>query len=223
MPDTRVTHNDPAELLEALDVRGRATGVPMRRSDVHDQGLWHRAFHCWVVRWRASGLEIVLQRRAFTKDTFPEYWDASAAGHWRFGESAEEAARELEEELGIQAPFDMLRYVGRERSQRQHANGLIDREYHEVYVLEWPAALSSYRPDPREVSGVAAVSARELIALASGARDVIWATEGVDVQTDGSTRAARPKLGRALLVPYSAARLRRLVRNSGGLRRVIGG
>src|SRR5436190_21555840 len=108
--------NDPHELLEVFDAAGRPTGRAKARSAMHLDGDWHQAFHCWIVR---SGPELVLQRRALDKDTFAGYWDAAAAGHWRFGEQAAEAAREIEEELGISVPFAELHFAGRERLARR--------------------------------------------------------------------------------------------------------
>src|SRR5919205_204427 len=95
-------------------------------------------------------------------------YPCSAAGHWRFGESAEQAAREIDEELGLRVAFASLRFVGREREDRAFANGLIDREFHQVYALDWDAPLTSYRPDPREVSALAAVSSAGLLELVGG-------------------------------------------------------
>jgi isopentenyldiphosphate isomerase len=192
--------NDPSELLEVFDASGRPTGRARPRAAIHLDGDWHQAFHCWILR--RGGQEIVLQRRSASKDTFPGCWDAAAAGHWRFGESAEQAAREIAEELGLDVAFARLRFVGREREDRAFANGLIDREFHQVYALEWDAPLSSYRPDPREVSGLAAVSSSGLLDLVSGRTDRLRAVEG------------EVTLRREDLVPYSEARLRRLlVRN----------
>ncbi len=102
----RVQQNDPGELLEVFDADGQATGRARPRAAIHLDGDWHKAFHCWIVR--DAGREIVLQRRALVKDTYPGCWDAAAAGHWRFGESAEEAAREIAEELGLAVDFGKL-------------------------------------------------------------------------------------------------------------------
>jgi isopentenyldiphosphate isomerase len=190
--------NDPSELLEVFEASGRPTGRARSRSAIHLEGDWHLAFHCWVLR--KGGQEIVLQRRSALKDTFPLRWDAAAAGHWRFGESPEEASREISEELGLSVRFERLRSVGREREERAFSNGLIDRELHEVYALEWEAPLSSYRPDPGEVSALAAVAAQDLLELVSGQRDWLRAVEPSDVT-----------VRREDLVPYSAARLRRLL------------
>ena len=196
-----------------FDAAGQATGRARSRAAIHLEGDWHQAFHCWILR--AGGQEIVLQRRSAGKDTFPLCWDAAAAGHWRFGESAEQAAREIDEELGLRVAFERLRFVGREREDRAFANGLIDREFHQVYALDWDAPLTSYRPDPREVSALAAVSAEGLLGLADGRVDELAAREAVVVDgASGSLRPTELALRRAELVPYSAARLRRLlVRN----------
>lgn len=209
----RANQNDPEELLEVFDARGNPTGRAKSRAAVHVSGDWHQTFHCWIVRRGPRGPEVVLQRRAAHKDTFPNRWDAAAAGHWRFGESPEEAAREIVEELGLSVDFARLRWRGREPIVRRHPNGLIDREHHQVYVLPWDAPLATYRPDPREVAGLAAVAAPDLLALAAGRRERAEPTEAVVVGGDGSVAPARTAVRKDDLVPYSAARLRRLLRS----------
>ena len=55
--------------------------------------------------------ELLLHQRAATKKAYPLYWSGAAAGHLISGESYQvAAARELKEELGIEAP---LRFVGK--------------------------------------------------------------------------------------------------------------
>ncbi len=213
--ESTVQQNDPAEPLEVLDGRGHPTGHVKSRAEVHLAGDWHRAFHCWIIRPGPRGEEVVLQRRALTKDTFPGCWDASAAGHWRAGESPAEAAREVAEELGLVVPFERLAWRSRERIARHHPNGLVDREFHEVYVLEWPGSLTGYRPDPAEVIGLAACPLRELIGLVAGRRESTEATEAVEVRADGRLVASQAQITREGLVPYSAARLRRLLDRPG--------
>ena len=148
-----IQQNDASELLEVFDARGQPTGVAKARAAIHLDGDWHVAFHCWILRKHAT--EVVLQRRSLAKDTYAGHWDAAAAGHWRFGETPPEAAREIAEELGIVVDFSDLLYRGRERTTRHFVNGLIDRELHEVYVLESDAPLTTYRPDPAEVNALA--------------------------------------------------------------------
>jgi isopentenyldiphosphate isomerase len=194
----KAAQNDPSELLEVFDASGKPTGRARSRAAIHLDGEWHQAFHCWILR--RGGQEIVLQQRSSFKDTFPLCWDAAAAGHWRFGESPEQAAREIAEELGISVPFERLRWVGTEREERAFDTGLIDREFHQVYALDdFDAPLSSYRPDPAEVAALAAVSSAGLLDLVAGHLGRLPAIEG------------EATLRRQDLVPYSEARLRRLL------------
>jgi len=204
-----VQQNDPTELLEVFTNRGEPTGVAKPRAAIHLDGDWHVAFHCWVLRGR--GQHVLLQQRSMSKDTFPGCWDAAAAGHWRFGESAAEAAREIAEELGIEVDFGQLQYRGRERSARRMPNGLIDRELHEVYVLCDERPLLTFRPDPAEVMGLAAFTLSEVLELAAGRRARGNAVEAVRVGSDGSLIPTTLSVGQSDLVPYSAARLRRML------------
>jgi isopentenyldiphosphate isomerase len=201
---TPVRQNDPTELLEVFDASGQPTGRAKSRAAVHLDGDWHRAFHCWILRH--AGDEVVLQRRSLDKDTFPGCWDATVAGHWRFGESPAQASREIAEELGIEVPFSSLVYRGRERTSRSFPNGLTDREFHEVYVLYDDRSLLEYAPDPGEVLGLAAFRFDRLI----GDDDILMAIEAVTVLPDGRVQPTDVSVRRDQLVPYSAARLRNL-------------
>src|SRR5579859_7142669 len=189
-----IQQNDASELLEVFDARGQPTGVAKARAAIHLDGDWHVAFHCWILRKHAT--EVVLQRRSLAKDTYAGHWDAAAAGHWRFGETPPEAAREIAEELGIVVDFSDLLYRGRERTTRHFVNGLIDRELHEVYVLESDAPLTTYRPDPAEVNALAVFPTDALVELVAGERDTVVSTEAVEVEPDGSLRPAHIAVGR---------------------------
>jgi isopentenyldiphosphate isomerase len=192
-----VPQNDPGELLEVFDASGQGTGRAKSRAAIHLDGDWHRAFHCWILRRDDS--EVVLQRRSLLKDTFPGRWDAAAAGHWRFGESPPEAAREIAEELGIEVAFDSLQYCCRERSSHDFPNGLIDREFHDVYILRSDLALSDCHPDAAEVIDVGVFRVADVIALARGS---IKAMEPVETRSGSVIFVTREEM-----VPYSAGRL----------------
>src|SRR5438270_259052 len=97
-----------AELLAVCDARGRPSDGGGPRGAVHRDGTWHRSFHCWVVRAGRRGPDLVLQRRARDKETWPGAWDVSAAGHYRVGEGLEGGLREVAEELGLVVPTDAL-------------------------------------------------------------------------------------------------------------------
>src|SRR5688572_27145808 len=150
--ETTVQLTDPRELLEVYDAAGNPTGVALPRGTVHLEGHWHLAFFCWIARPSACDIEILLQHRAARKDVWPLRFDASAAGHIRFGESLAEAAREVREELGIAVELRDMVPLGRHRQQHDHANGLIDREHHALHLLTPGPPDAAYRPDPREVA-----------------------------------------------------------------------
>ena len=165
---TGVHLTDPRELLEIYDPEGNPTGEAMPRGTIHLEGHWHLAFFCWIARPGARGLEILLQHRAARKDVWPLRFDASAAGHIRFGESLEEAAREVREELGIEVELRDMVELGRHRQQHDHASGLIYREHHALHLLTPGPPDAAYRPDPREVAGLAWIDADDVLGLVEG-------------------------------------------------------
>lgn len=86
------------ELLDVVDEHDQVIGQE-KRGVIHARRLRHRAVHILVFN---SAGQVFLQRRAKTKDTFPDRWDSSCSGHVDSGESyLESAVRELGEELGI--------------------------------------------------------------------------------------------------------------------------
>ena len=200
---------DPDELLEVYDADGRPTGRAKPRGAVHRDGDWHLAFFCWVARPGPDGPEVLLQHRSLVKDVWPGRFDASAAGHVRFGETLDQAAREVREELGIAVELDDLVPLGRHRQQHRHPNGLIDREHHALHLLLPGPPAGAYSPNPAEVLGLAWVRAEELLALVDGRREAIRAAYR------SSDAAAGPASERTLrrddLVPYDDGYHRRLV------------
>lgn len=156
------------ELLAMCDARGRPLSIGRPRGLVHREGLWHRSFHCWVVRTGPAGAELLLQRRARTKETHPGAWDVSAAGHYRPGEGVDGGLREMQEELGLEVQVAALIWLGRHREVLRYPNGLRDREYEDVYLVRCDQPLDAYGPDPTEVDGLTVVPAATLVALARG-------------------------------------------------------
>lgn len=87
------------ELFDVVDMNDQVL-YQATRKEVHDKGLIHRAVHILVFN---KHHDCLLQKRSRLKDRNPGVWDSSAAGHLDAGETYDTAAaRELEEELGIQ-------------------------------------------------------------------------------------------------------------------------
>ncbi|MEX0314176.1 MAG: hydrolase, partial [Allomuricauda sp.] len=66
------------ELVDILDDNGNPTGRTCLKSEAHRKGLFHPTIHVWF--YTSEG-QILFQKRADNKDTFPSLWDVSVAGH----------------------------------------------------------------------------------------------------------------------------------------------
>ena len=86
------------EIFDVVNQRDEVIGQKPR-SQVHREGLLHRAVH--VLVFNREG-KLFLQKRSMKKDCFPGTWDSSSSGHLDNGEDYDACAiRELEEELGF--------------------------------------------------------------------------------------------------------------------------
>lgn len=135
---------DPGgEWLDVVDRRNQVVGRE-RRGVIHRRGLLHRAVHMLL---QDGAGRFFLQRRSFTKDTFPGRWDSSASGHVDSGEDYDTAMRrELGEELGwtppagIAWPRPCLCFP---------AQPLTGNEF--VHVYAGPAGKAALQPHPDEI------------------------------------------------------------------------
>ncbi len=90
--------NSPDEFVEEVDSLGTVLRLVTRRQ-MRAEALWHRAVFIAV---RSSTGQLLIHRRAMTKDVWPGWWDVAVGGVVSPGESWEQAAeRELAEELGV--------------------------------------------------------------------------------------------------------------------------
>jgi isopentenyl-diphosphate delta-isomerase type 1 len=87
------------EIFEIVDENDQVIGTAPRAECHGNPSLIHRVAH--VLVFNHAG-ELLLQKRAMSKDVQPGKWDTSVGGHLDLGESYLKAAyREMEEELGI--------------------------------------------------------------------------------------------------------------------------
>ena len=127
------------EILDVVDKWGNPTGETVDREKAHEEGIMHRTSHVWLVREKQGKIQILLQKRSETKESFPGCYDISSAGHIPAGMNfAESAIRELQEELGISASEQELIFCGdRTIIWDGCFNGkpFHDRQYSRVFVL----------------------------------------------------------------------------------------
>jgi isopentenyldiphosphate isomerase len=141
------------ELLDILDESGRPTGEVVPKSEAHRLGLWHRCFHCWICGSDPGGPYLLLQRRAATKDTWPNYLDVTAAGHLAAGEETLDGLREVEEELGLRIAPERLVPLGTRRIEQEISGGC-DRELHEIFLAFDSTPPGNLRLQKEEVDAV---------------------------------------------------------------------
>ena len=127
------------ELLDIVDENGMPTGTVVSREKAHAQGIRHRTSHVWLARKREGKLEILLQKRCQSKDSWPGCYDISSAGHIPAGvDFIPSALRELREELGVEAMPEELIFCGNRHIRADgifHGQPFHDRQYSRVFAL----------------------------------------------------------------------------------------
>ncbi len=130
----------PEELFDVVNDDDIVVGT-LPRSQVHAQGLQHRAVSIFVLNRRG---ELLIHRRSATKDEYPLLFTSSASGHVTAGETYDETApRELMEELGLKAT---LRLLAKFPASRDTANE--HTAFYEAVTDDVP------RPDPGEIAEI---------------------------------------------------------------------
>lgn len=128
------------EIFDVVDENGKPIGKTVTRAQAHAEGIKHRTAHIWVYRKNGDRTEVLLQKRALNKDSFPGRYDTSSAGHIQAGdEPLESAIRELSEELGIKADPTDLHFAGTFLIQYEsefHGKPFKDNEIAFVYVYD---------------------------------------------------------------------------------------
>lgn len=146
------------EIFDIVDENGNPTGETITRAKAHDEGIRHRTAHIWVVRDNNGEYEVLLQKRALNKDSFPGRYDTSSAGHIQAGdEPLESAIRELSEELGIKAEPEDLEFAGTFPIQYEkefHGKMFKDNEIAFVYVYEGEVDISKLSIQEEELDSV---------------------------------------------------------------------
>lgn len=137
-----------AEWLDIYDENLSPIGVKEREA-VHRDGDWHKTFDAWLVHPSGS---VLFQQRGRNKRDNPLFFDTSSAGHYQRGETAREGVREIKEELGLTVSVSDLLPMGI-RTNTSRANGRIDNEFQELFMVRFDGDPRAIDPDPDEVEG----------------------------------------------------------------------
>lgn len=156
------------ELFDIYNEDGTPSGKTVLRSEAHEKGILHAAVHIYVYRLRSGRVEILLQKRADDKDSFPSCRDTSCAGHVSAGGTfLYTVTKELSEELGICVPEGRAEHLFTKLITKNnvfHGKPFNDREVYGVYALEYDCPAESIVFQKAEISAVRRMDSAALLA-----------------------------------------------------------
>lgn len=157
------------EILDIVDENGVPTGEMVERERAHRDGIRHRTSHVWLLRKREGRVQVLLQKRSEKKDSYPDCYDISSAGHIPAGVGfVPSALRELEEELGVTAAAEELIFCGQRNFTFQdefHGKPFRDHQVSNVYVLWLDREEGQFLLQKEEVAEVRWYDYEECVAL----------------------------------------------------------
>ena len=161
-----------SEIIDIYDENMKLIGKKERRQ-AHKDGDWHKAFHCWIVYRNKDKIDfMVVQRRGPDKDLFPNALDITAAGHYESGETINDGIREVKEELGIDVSYNDLVPLG-VKFDVAKVGDIINREFDDVFLLDYDKDISDYKFQLEEVAGLAVFNIDDALEMYAGERKSI--------------------------------------------------
>ncbi len=147
------------EKLMLLNEDGTPTGKAVDREIAHRTGLLHATSQVFVYKITDEKLYILLQKRCANKDSYPNCWDISCAGHVPYGmDYLENAKKELAEELGFKHVEDEeLTPVFLHKTEKKatfYGKPFHDRQFSMVYTLMRDVPAESVVFQKEEISAV---------------------------------------------------------------------
>jgi len=143
------------ELIDILDADGNHTGMVLMKSEAHKKGLFHPSIHVWF--YTENG-DVLIQKRGKHKDTHPNLWDVSVAGHVGAGEDIIlSAMREVREEIGLTIQKRDLFKLGVFKYRHLHRTDLVDCEFHHTFLSRLKAPLKTLKMQETEVDDLALI------------------------------------------------------------------
>jgi len=147
------------EYLDILDQIGKPTGETYLKSLAHKKGLFHATVHIWFY---TKTSKVLFQKRGENKETFPNFWDVSVAGHVMAGENVISAAiREVNEEIGLTIKASQLQKIDTRKSVNTHPNGIIDCEFQNVFLCQLDVSIDKLTKQEEEVDDLCLLSLKK--------------------------------------------------------------
>ena len=140
------------EYIEILNEDDSFSGKSILKSEAHKNGVYHASTHIWLCN---NNNQVLIQKRAANKDSFPDLWDISVAGHISFGETPlTSALREIKEEIGLELQAEILQAAGTYKKEIVHSKHFIDKELHYIFICKTSFDLEDLSAQTSEVSAL---------------------------------------------------------------------
>jgi len=144
------------EYIDILLESGEPSGTVNLKSEAHRLGLWHARAQIWIIN---SKKEVLIQKRAFSKDSYPGLWDISVAGHLSTEDTPEQAAiREIEEEIGLKLKSNQLHFFKRIQKSKIPKKGFIDNEFNYLFGVKLDVDIENLNLQKEEVEAIKWIS-----------------------------------------------------------------
>lgn len=153
-----------SELLDIYDENGNHLGTE-NRNIVHQNGLWHKTIHCWIIKDKKN---ILFQKRSSTLLDNPDKLYTTVSGHIQAGESLEDAFnREVTEELGIEIrnPHKLYELPYSADFMKKDNSEFHDRAFSNVFIALCDTPLTDYHLQEEELDGIVEVDIHEVLSL----------------------------------------------------------
>lgn len=140
------------EAVDILTKEGKPTGNTALKTEAHRLGLWHASVQIWILN---SQQEVLLQKRAKDKDSYPNLWDISVAGHLSAGDTPVKAAqREIKEEIGIAIEERELIFLKTISKQKTPKPGFFDNEFNHLFAVKKDFCITDCKLQTEEVAAI---------------------------------------------------------------------
>lgn len=142
------------------------------KSEAHKNGWLHPTVHIWFFTDKG---EILIQKRAKNKSSFPNLWDVSVAGHIGAGEEViNSAIREIREEIGLSVLHEDLDKIGLFKERFVHDIDYTDNEIHHIYLAKLELDIGLLRIQREELSEIRLISMISFESAAKKSQDSIF-------------------------------------------------
>ena len=147
------------ELVDILNTNGSLTGEIKLKSEAHKKGLWHASTQIWIY---TPDNKVLIQKRTANKDTYPNLWDISVAGHLSAGDSPISASiREIQEEIGLNISAEALQFLKTIKNSKHPNKAIIDNEFNHLFLCYTAININELKLQPDEVAAVELLSINE--------------------------------------------------------------